>query len=122
MGVSVIAVTALAVMGAITGGSAIMGAVMGSRREIGALRGFIWGLLLPVVGVGRVWISDRLMPKSNNANIQDGSAVRLPATAAAKEQFSIDHPRKQRNVTHVKESLWTSGQSAREQTTKARRI
>ena len=122
MGVLEIAVTALVVMGAITGGSAITGAVMGSRREIGALRGFSWGLFLPVVGVGRVWISDRLKQKSNNANVPSNSEVRRTATTAAKAQFAIDNPRKEMNLTPDKEDCKSFQQSAKQQRSKVRGI
>ena len=122
MGVLEIAVAALVVMGAITGGSAITGAVLGSRREIGALRGFLWGLFLPVVGVGRVWISDKLTQKSNKANIQTNSAIRQSAVIAAKKQFSIDIPKKQRNITDNKDIRNSSNQSVKQQQYKGRGI
>lgn len=66
MGILEIAVAALSVMGGTTVGSAITGAIMGSRREIGAFRGFLWGLLLPVVGMralkkGFIFISLRIV-------------------------------------------------------------
>ena len=69
MGVLGLAIAALAVMASVTGVSAITGAVMGSRREIGAVKGFLWGLFLPVVGVGRVWISDKLTPGDTRAAV-----------------------------------------------------
>lgn len=122
MGVLEIAVAALVVMGAITGGSAITGAVIGSRREIGALRGFLWGLFLPVVGVGRVWINDRLKQKSNNANVPSNSKVRRTATTAAKAQFAIDNPRKEMNLTPAKEDCKSFQQSAKQQRSKVRGI
>ncbi len=122
MGVPEIAIAALVVMGAITGGSAITGVVLGSRREIGALRGFLWGLFLPVVGVGRVWISDRLTQKSNNANVPSNSEVRRTATTAAKAQFAIDNPRKEMNLTPDKEDCKSFQQSAKQQRSKVRGI
>lgn len=101
MGVLEIAVAALVVMGAITGGSAITGAVLGSRREIGALRGFLWGLFLPAVGVGRVWISDRLTQKSDNANMRTADRA---AETAARRQFAIDNPRNKGESHTTKEA------------------
>lgn len=122
MGVLEIAVAALVVMGAITGGSAITGAVLGGRREIGVLRGFLWGLFLPVVGVGRVWISDRLTQKSNNANVQTDSAIRQSAVTTARKQFAIDNPKKQKNITDKKGVRKSSNQNVKQQRSKGRRI
>lgn len=92
MGVLGLAIAALAVMASVTGVSAITGAVMGSRREIGAVKGFLWGLFLPVIGVGRVWISDKLTSKDIRAAAPAVGAVRQAATDAAKEQFAKDNP------------------------------
>ena len=86
------AITALALMASVTGASAVTGAVMGSRREIGAVKGFLWGLFLPVIGVGRVWISDKLTPGDTRAAVPAGVTVRQVATAVAKEQFAKDNP------------------------------
>ena len=92
MGVLGLAITALALMASVTGASAVTGAVMGSRREIGAVKGFLWGLFLPVIGVGRVWISDKLTPGDTRAAVPAGVTVRQVATAVAKEQFAKDNP------------------------------
>ncbi len=119
MGVLEIAIAALVVMGAITGGSAITGAVLGGRREIGVLRGFLWGLFLPVVGVGRVWISDKLTKKSNNANMQIADRA---AETAARQQFAIDNPRKQRRITDNKGVRKSPNQSVKQQQSKVRGI
>lgn len=119
MGVLEIAVAALVVMGAITGGSAITGAVLGSRREIGALRGFLWGLFLPVVGIGRVWISDRLTQKSDNANMRTADRT---AETAARKQFAIDNLRKQRRIAADNGVRKSSNQSVKQQRSKDRRI
>ncbi len=87
MGILEIAVAALSVMGGTTVGSAITGAVMGSRREIGAFRGFLWGLLLPVVGIGRVWISDRIVRHDNPKRRYDRPVqVRTNENADRQEQ------------------------------------
>ena len=111
MGVLEIAVAALVVMGAITGGSAITGAVLGSR--------FLWGLFLPVVGIGRVWISDRLTQKSDNANMRTADRT---AETAARKQFAIDNPRKQRRIAADNGVRKSSNQSVKQQRSKDRRI
>lgn len=118
MGVLEIAVATLVVMGAITGGSAITGAVLGGRREIGVLRGFLWGLFLPVVGVGRVWISNRLTQKSGNANMRTADRA---AETTARQQFAIDNPRKQRRIAYDKGVRKSSNQSVKQQRSKGRR-
>lgn len=92
MGVLGLAIAALAVMASVTGVSAITGAVMGSRREIGAVKGFLWGLFLPVIGVGRVWISDKLTPKATRDHVPVEVTARHAASNAAKEQFAKDNP------------------------------
>ncbi len=92
MGVLGVAIAALVTMASVTGASAITGAVMGSRREIGAVKGFLWGLFLPVAGVGRVWISDKLTHGDTRAAVPAEVAVRQAATDAAKEQFAKDNP------------------------------
>lgn len=91
MGVLGVAIAALVTMASVTGASAITGAVMGSRREIGAVKGFLWGLFLPVVGVGRVWISDKLTHGDTRAAVPAEVTVRQAATDAAKEQFAKDN-------------------------------
>lgn len=93
MGILEIAVAALSVMGGTTVGSAITGAVMGSRREIGAFRGFLWGLLLPVVGIGRVWISDRIVRHDNTERIRNNGTSQIAAEAARK-QYERDNPKR----------------------------
>ena len=94
MGILEIAVAALSVMGGTTVGSAITGAVMGSRREIGALRGFLWGLLLPVVGIGRVWISDRIVRHDNTERTRNNNGTSQIAADAARKQYERDNPMK----------------------------
>ena len=88
------AVAALSVMGGTTVGSAITGAVMGSRREIGALRGFLWGLLLPVVGIGRVWISDRIVRHDNTERTRNNNGTSQIAADAARKQYERDNPKR----------------------------
>lgn len=91
MGILEIAVAALSVMGGTTVGSAITGAVMGSRREIGAFRGFLWGLLLPVVGIGRVWISDRIVRHDNTERTRNSNGTSQIAADAARKQYERDN-------------------------------
>lgn len=94
MGILEIAVAALSVMGGTTVGSAITGAVMGSRREIGAFRGFLWGLLLPVVGIGRVWISDRIVRHDNTERIRNNNGTSQISADAARKQYERDNPKR----------------------------
>lgn len=94
MGILEIAVAALSVMGGTTVGSAITGAVMGSRREIGAFRGFLWGLLLPVVGIGRVWISDRIVRHDNTERTRNDNGTSQIAAEAARKQYERDNPKR----------------------------
>lgn len=94
MGILEIAVAALSVMGGTTVGSAITGAVMGSRREIGAFRGFLWGLLLPVVGIGRVWISDRIVRHDNTEHTRNNNGTSRIAAEAARKQYERDNPKR----------------------------
>lgn len=94
MGILEIAVAALSVMGGTTVGSAITGAVMGSRREIGAFRGFLWGLLLPVVGIGRVWISDRIVRHDNTERTRNNNGTSQIAAEAARKQYERDNPKR----------------------------
>lgn len=93
MGILEIAVAALSVMGVTTVGSAITGAVMGSR-EIGAFRGFLWGLLLPVVGIGRVWISDRIVRHDNTERTRNNNGTSQIAAEAARKQYERDNPKR----------------------------
>lgn len=95
MGILEIAVAALSVMGGITVGSAIVGAAMGSSRKIGAFRGFLWGLFLPVVGVGRVWISDKIVKHNNTERTQSNNNVNKIAADAARKQYERDNPKRQ---------------------------
>lgn len=85
MGILEIAVAALSVMGGTTVGSTITGAVMGSRREIGSFRGFLWELLLPVVGIGRVWISDRIVVHDNIEHTRNNNGTSQIAAEAARK-------------------------------------
>lgn len=98
MGILEIAIVALSVMGGTTVGSAITGAVMGSRRDIGAFRGFLWGLLLPVVGIGRVWISDRISDRivrhDNTERTRNSNGTSQIAADAARKQYERDNHRR----------------------------
>lgn len=95
MGILEIAIAVLSVMVGITVGSAITGTVMGSSREIGAFRGFLWGLFLPVVGIGRVWINDKIVKHNNTERTQSNNNVNKIAAAAAKSQYERDNPKQQ---------------------------
>ena len=95
MGVLEIAIAALSVMGGITVGSAVVGAAMGSSRKVGAFRGFLWGLFLPVVGVGRVWISDKIVKHNNAKRTQSNNNVNKIAADAARKQYERDNPKRQ---------------------------
>ena len=94
MGIAEIVTATLAVMGGITGGSAIMGAVMGSHRKIGSVRGFFWGLMFPVLGIGRVIISDRLQTAEQAAEARKtgGSQMKESARRSAGERFAEANP------------------------------
>ena len=93
MGIAGIVTATFVVMGGITGGSAITGAVMGSHRKIGAVKGFFWGLMLPLLGIGRVIISDKLKaPSSPVQEKTDRTQNRGTAQEAARQQFSENHP------------------------------
>lgn len=93
MGIAGIVTATFVVMGGITGGSAIAGAVMGSHRKIGAVKGFFWGLMLPLLGIGRVIISDKLKaPSSPVQEKSDRTQNRGTAQEAARQQFSENYP------------------------------
>ena len=94
MGILEIAVAALSVMGVTTVGSAITGAVMGSRRESGAFRGFRWGLWLPVGGIGRGWISDRIVRHDNTEHTRNNNGTSQIAAEAARKQYERDNPKR----------------------------
>lgn len=94
MGILEIAVAALSVMGGTTVGSAVVGAVMGSSRKIGAFRGFLWGLFLPVIGVGRAWISDKIVKHNNAERTQSNNNVNKIAADAARKQYERDNPKR----------------------------
>ena len=100
MGVLEIAVAAIFLIAGTVGGSAVAGAVLGRDRGIGAGRGFGWGLLLPVIGLGRVLAS----PKKERTEEQRKEApvsmeqrqpedVKESAREAARERFRKDNPK-----------------------------
>lgn len=95
MGILEIAIAALSVMGGISVGSAVAGGAMGSSRKIGAFRGFPLGLFLPVVGVGRVWISDKIVNHNNAVRTQINNNVNKIAADAARKQYERDNPKRQ---------------------------
>ena len=94
MGIAEIVTATLEVMGGITGGSAIMEAVMGSHKKIGSVRGFFWGLMFPVLGIGRVIMSDRLQTAEQAAEARkaDGSQMKGSARSSAGERFAEANP------------------------------
>ena len=100
MGVLEIAVAAVILIAGTVGGSAVAGAVLGRGRDIGAGRGFGWGLLLPVIGLGRVLAS----PKKERTEEQRKEApvsieqrqpedVKESAREAARGRFRKDNPK-----------------------------
>ena len=101
MGIAGIVTATFVVMGGITGGSAITGAVMGSHRKIGAVKGFFWGLMLPLLGIGRVIISDKLKAPSSPVQEKDRTQNRGTAQEAARQQFSENHPQTQAETSRV---------------------
>lgn len=126
MGVLEIAVASVILIAGAVGGSAVAGALLGRGRDIGAGRGFGWGLLLPVIGLGRVLAS----PKKEQASDQKKEAsaskeqrqagdVRQSAGAAAIEQFKTDNPEREYSVRRKDTSgihwIQSEGQSKRRQ-------
>ena len=100
MGVLEIAVAAVILIAGTVGGSAVAGAVLGRDRGIGAGKGFGWGLLLPVIGLGRVLAS----PKKERTEEQRKEApvsieqrqpedVKESAREAARGRFRKDNPK-----------------------------
>lgn len=100
MGVLEIAVAAVILIAGTVGGSAVAGAVLGRDRGIGAGKGFGWGLLLPVIGLGRVLAS----PKKERTSEQKKEApdsierrqirdAKESAREAARERFRKDNPK-----------------------------
>lgn len=102
---------------------------MGSKHKIGSARGFLLGLVLPVVGVGLVAFSKKKHPKESPRQIiaeknqakSQGETISEPqkrhskhhrqseffrqiGKSAAKEQLQKEHPqsvkrKKQRNIS-----------------------
>ena len=100
MGVLEIAVAAVILIAGTVGGSAVAGALLGRDRGIGAGKGFGWGLLLPVIGLGRVLAS----PKKERTEEQRKEApvsieqrqpedVKESAREAARGRFRKDNPK-----------------------------
>ncbi len=100
MGVLEIALAAVILIVVTVGGSAVAGAMLGRGRDIGAGRGFGWGLLLPVIGLGRVLAS----PKKEQTADQKKEAsafkeqrqtddMKKSARQAARERFRKDNSR-----------------------------
>lgn len=92
MGVLEIALVAFAAMGMLTVTSATIGAILGNRRKIGSAKGFIAGLLLPLVGVGLVAMSRKKEHPDTKQRTQERHTLKKDAEMAAKEQFRRDNP------------------------------
>ena len=100
MGVLEIAVAAVILIAGTVGGSAVAGAVLGRGRDIGAGRGSGWGLLLPVIGLGRVLASpkkERTAEQRKEAPVsieqRQSEDVKESAWEAARERFRKDNPK-----------------------------
>ncbi len=100
MGVLEIAVAAVILIAGTVGGSAVAGALLGRGRDIGAGRGFGWGLLLPVIGLGRVLASpkkeqtaDQKKEASASKEHRRPDDVKESAREAARERFRKDCPK-----------------------------
>ena len=100
MGVLEIAVAAVFLIAGTVGGSAVAGALLGRDRDIGAGKGFGWGLLLPVIGLGRVLASpkkertaDRKKEAPDSIERRQSEDVKESARQAAREQFRKDNPK-----------------------------
>ena len=100
MGVLEIAVAAVFLIAGTVGGSAVAGAVLGRDRNIGAGKGFGWGLLLPVIGLGRVLASpkkertaDRKKETPVSIEQRQPEDVKESAREAARERFRKDCPK-----------------------------
>ena len=100
MGVLEIAVAAIILIAGTVGGSAVAGAMLGRDRDIGAGKGFGWGLLLPVIGLGRVLVSpkkertaDRKKEAPDSIERRQPEDVKESAREAARERFRKDNPK-----------------------------
>ena len=100
MGVLELAVAAIFLIAGTVGGSAVAGAVLGRDRGIGAGRGFGWGLLLPVIGLGRVLASPKKERTAEQRKEAPDSIERRQirdakesAREAARERFRKDNPK-----------------------------
>lgn len=92
MGVLEIALVAFVAMGMLTVTSATICAILGNRRKIGSAKGFIAGLLLPLVGVGLVAMSRKKEHSDMKQRTQERQILKKDAEMAAKEQFRRDNP------------------------------
>ena len=117
MGVIETAIVALALFSTLTIASSITSAIMGSKRKIGSARGFLLGMLLPIVGVGLVALSKKNQPKvstepiatrksransqsentyeqslkSRNKQYQHSESLKQVGKSVAREQFQKEH-------------------------------
>lgn len=90
MGVVEIAAAALVLFASVTAVSGVAGAVMGSRREIGGMRGLIWGLLFPVLGLGRVLASGMLVRHDRSGDASREEYIRVMAAREAESRARLD--------------------------------
>ena len=125
MGVLEIAVAAVILIAGTVCGSAVAGALLGRDRDIGAGRGFGWGLLLPVIGLGRVLASpkkertaDRKKEAPDSKERRQPEEVKEQAREAARERFRKDNPKSgtlsiKSDTEAVQESAQSQGRGVR---------
>lgn len=85
-----IAAAALVLFASATAVSGVAGAVIGSRRKIGGVRGLLWGLLLPVLGLGRVLASEMLVRHDRSGDVSREQDIRIIAAREAESRVRFD--------------------------------
>lgn len=112
MGVLEIAMAAIFLIAGIVGVSAVAGALIGRSRDIGAAKGFGWGLLLPVIGLGRVIASPKKeqtvdrkkeVPASIEQHLPGNRALKLPRRTRSRgaSASSSDSPQSRDRVSQT---------------------
>ena len=126
MGVLEIAVAAVFLIAGTVGGSAVAGALLGRDRDVGAGRGFGWGLLLPVIGLGRVLSSpkkERTAEQKKEVPVsierRQPEDVKESARQAARERFRKDNPKS--GTLSIKPGTEAAQESAQSQSRGVRR-
>ncbi len=126
MGVREIAVATVFLIAGAVGGSAVAGALLGRDRDIGAGKGFGWGLLLPVIGLGRVIASpkkERTAEQKKEAPVsierRQPEEVKEQAREAARERFRKDNPKSENpgrkpDIEAAQESVQSQSQCVRQ--------